>query len=346
MINISKYNFSRLNKKYNRLSDLENDYLQKFRVYSQPEKLLDIEILGKKNEAQTDAIMQEIEILEYLKSEFSNIIKGTPDKLNSYIEHFKEKKWDEIVYDSKNKKTTSFGEELIEIYGYGNRFRDNVNRGLWLAQQLNQLNYKACPYCNAQYTIITTKESDRLIAKFQFDHFFPKSRYPYLSISLYNLIPSCANCNVTKSAKELSLDKHHHPYFMSIGDYAKFKLKYDPDPSKVTVNNIKNQDFEIQFIPIKENDTDAKEKVEAHDKLYHITGIYNCHQDIVEDLFTLAVIYKQNLAESHLKIEGLFPDKSMYYRYLLRNYHLEADVLKRPFSKLTQDIARQLGLIK
>ncbi|MFK4985705.1 hypothetical protein ACI4B7_28170, partial [Klebsiella pneumoniae] len=82
---------------------------------------------------------------------------------------------------------------------------------IWLARQLN---LKCCPYCNAQYTIIANSDAGKTIAKFQFDHFFSKDKFPYLSISLYNLIPSCANCNITKSKKPLNLKDHYHPYFL------------------------------------------------------------------------------------------------------------------------------------
>lgn len=63
----------------------------------------------------------------------------------------------------------------------------------WLQRQLN---VKVCPYCNRMYT--TTLYGKKRIRP-DFDHFYPQSRYPYLAVSLFNLIPSCNVCNKAKS---------------------------------------------------------------------------------------------------------------------------------------------------
>ena len=63
----------------------------------------------------------------------------------------------------------------------------------WLQRQLG---VKVCPYCNRMYT--TTLFGEYRIRP-DFDHFYPKSKYPYLAVSLFNLIPSCSICNTKKS---------------------------------------------------------------------------------------------------------------------------------------------------
>lgn len=93
------------------------------------------------------------------------------------------------------------------------------------------LNVKSCLYCNQQYTIALGKrpnnneiielgESDAFI---QFDHFFNKSECPILSMSLYNLIPSCPICNHKKRTKDYSLLLH--PYVNNLGDKFHFRIK-------------------------------------------------------------------------------------------------------------------------
>ncbi len=62
----------------------------------------------------------------------------------------------------------------------------------WLQRQLG---VKVCPYCNRMYT--TTLFGGYKIRP-DFDHFYPKSKYPYLAVSLFNLIPSCSICNRKK----------------------------------------------------------------------------------------------------------------------------------------------------
>lgn len=47
-----------------------------------------------------------------------------------------------------------------------------------------ELGIKTCPYCNRSYIYTLDKGSVRP----QYDHFFNKNRYPYLAVSIYNLI--------------------------------------------------------------------------------------------------------------------------------------------------------------
>jgi hypothetical protein len=79
----------------------------------------------------------------------------------------------------------------------------------------------ACSYCNRQYTI--TVKNKKLLTRPQFDHFFPKSAYPILGLSFYNLIPCCTICNSTfKGDEEMSLEDFFHPYDHAIANDFEF----------------------------------------------------------------------------------------------------------------------------
>ena len=84
-----------------------------------------------------------------------------------------------------------------------------------------------------------------------------------------------------------------------------------------------------------------------HDKNFCITGIYNTQKDIVAELIQKKEIYtesyKQHLAN---QFKALFKDKSVINRLIIGNYDSIEDIHKRPMAKFTQDIARQLHLIK
>lgn len=322
---------------YKTISDLKNDYLQKFKQFYMPEETLKIELSNKKKGKISTKKINEIRILDYLQHNFDDILLKDPQGLHDIIIYFKKRGWHKYIYT--NDKSTRFGKRLLEIFGYTNHFRSLVNRGIWLAKQLN---IKTCPYCNAQYTILVMHTSNKAIAKFQFDHFFSKDKYPYLSLSLYNLIPSCANCNITKSKKILNLKDHYHPYYLNLSAYFKFYLKYNPEPSKLTIKQVKNQNLEIELVP---KNNSVKTFVDEHNNLYHISGVFNRHQDIAEDILTKAIIYSRHLQKAHLKIKGLFPDDATFKKYLIGNYVESDDILKRPLTKFMQDIARQLKLI-
>lgn len=106
-------------------------------------------------------------------------------------------------------------EEMIEIFGIVEESsEDKVCKKIFKYGALNykkscqkestaywlqrQLGVKVCPYCNRMYT--TTLFGEEKIRP-DFDHFYPKSKYPYLAVSLFNLIPSCSMCNKKKGDK-------------------------------------------------------------------------------------------------------------------------------------------------
>lgn len=321
---------------YSTISDLKKDYLFKF-THKKGNEILPIDLLrnfnktGKLDKDYKLENPKQKKIIKLLIKDYKKIIVAEPNELESYTM----KTWNDEIKNSEN-----FRDALLYIFGYEERFRENVNRGIWLAKMLN---IKSCPYCNAQYTILIQDHNKKSIAKFQFDHFFPKNEYPYLSISLYNLVPSCANCNITKSNKPLSLSNHYHPYFNDFAFKSEFYLKYDPEPSKLVFNEIKKQNLEVIFRP-KPKYPDKDELIKKHDELYDITGIYNRHQDVAEDLLTSAILYKS--AKKHYQsIEGLFLSNDLFKRYLIGTYSDSESILERPLTKFRQDIARQLGLI-
>ena len=100
-----------------------------------------------------------------------------------------------------SKAKDSFNKRVLKAFDYdGYRAGCLVTLAKWL-------NIRCCPYCNAQFTLylhkIVKKYHPKGIAIFHFDHFFNKSDYPYLSMSLYNLIPVCSTCNHTKRKVDL-----------------------------------------------------------------------------------------------------------------------------------------------
>lgn len=108
-------------------------------------------------------------------------------------------------------------------------------KGKWggwaLAKELNK-RLKYCPYCNAETLYaFKWKQNGRIrFAKSAFDHYFPRSRYPFLGLSLYNIIPSCTRCNSTfKSGGAHDLPMTAHPYVADMDSNMRFHaLLVDP----------------------------------------------------------------------------------------------------------------------
>lgn len=72
--------------------------------------------------------------------------------------------------------------------------QDNVKLNLEILGKVH-----VCPYCNRDYI----NERNCKFPGGHLDHFFPRSKYPFFAICLYNLIPCCAICNTKKRTDDL-----------------------------------------------------------------------------------------------------------------------------------------------
>ena len=117
----------------------------------------------------------------------------------------------ESVYANVNK-------ELLKVFDYKAFMRHNPECEGWGGVQLALLlakKVKFCPYCNAE-TVASFEfrcDGKLCVAKTAFDHFYPRARYPFLGLALYNLIPACNRCNSRfKSDKIGDLRNTYHPF--------------------------------------------------------------------------------------------------------------------------------------
>lgn len=145
-----------------------------------------------------------------------------------------------------------------------------------IKQILRIMNVDVCPYCNRQY--IFTLEDKNVRA--QLDHYYPKDKYPYLAISIYNLIPCCSICNIAKSNLDTKEKPILYPYKEEFPDDMVFNIK---------VNEIKKDYVKViqgvsdHFKVIIENiekDEVAKNQVEK----LHIDDLYNEHKSYIQHL--------------------------------------------------------------
>jgi len=191
-----------------------------------------------------------------------------------------------------------------------------------------------CPYCNRNYIAIVDKdEKDKNGLRPEIDHFFPKSIYPYLAMSFYNLIPSCQVCNHTKSKKNTYDDNLLSPYEI---DENTFKLTYIP--KNINFLQVKKQKFNFKIFDVRFKYIDDKS-----DEYFKLETLYRGHQDIVLELLIKKTIYTKSYIKELKQNFGFTNDE--IYRFLLCNYKNDEDLHKRPLSKLIKDISEELKLI-
>ena len=129
---------------------------------------------------------------------------------------------------------------------------------------------------------------------FELDHFFPKSDYPYLSHSIFNLIPVCGVCNRRKSNGDVSLSNHYHPYdekknlnqdiSFRYEDISLIKMHlYDITNLKVLLNenigacqvSIKNHKVKFAFDKIIETNSDETDELAQKYYMYYNINLRN-----------------------------------------------------------------------
>lgn len=273
------------------------------------------EIIGSIDETDKEKI---IELIDELK---------IPDKLNAIL-FYKPKEIEENKAHFAIIKKYDKLKTAIEDAFYYKEFRKKE-----LVELAKMLNVKVCPYCNMQYTLFAEKKekgkkTDRL-AKFQFDHFVNKNDYPMFSMSLYNLIPSCAVCNHGKQKGELPVELN--PYYKDIHQLFHFEVN---EPLPLLMGKSKEDAIKINLVC---NDDKCGDDVKTFNDTFHISTLYSRHKDIVQEIYDKA--YIASSAENLARL--LKTDKKRLSELWYGTYLSEKDIEKRPLTKFIQDIKKQ-----
>ena len=253
-----------------------------------------------------------------------------PDLTNKQIKVAVAKLPQGISYkkDSYNFGKKKFYELIVEAMCY-NEVQKTVIRPYMKRMGLN-----TCVYCNASYAVAT----DDRKATFQVDHWLPKSEYPFLCISFFNLYPACMHCNQIKSDSRtykfcLYTEEPNEldPFKFSIDDKSiiKYMLFNNADLLKV---NLKSDKF--------------PKDAEEHFDSFHLGGLYSQFSDEIEEIIWKAKIYNESYRNQLLAAYNKKFHLNMYAfkRFYLGFYPDAKDVHKRPLTLLKQSIAKEMGL--
>lgn len=281
-------------------------------------------------------------IIEYILNELKNLLIAPPLKLEKYRRIY-DVKIHELKKEIRDSGLTvnieEFNKEVLNAFNYKG-FRSSL-----LPYLSAKLNIKCCPYCNMHYTLVVPIDkggkSSKLITGFQFDHFFSKSRYPLLSMSLYNLIPACPNCNFSKSDNQLNIE--FHPYLVDLHQKFRFEIS---DDELLLIRMIRNNDrLRVKLVP--ENPSDLN-RVKNFSKEFNIEANYSRHRDIIEQIneeIYLERYYNtiENFSNLNLEIDSFKLKSEQFRKNLLLGGSSEIeDIGRYPLSKFRHDIYKFL----
>lgn len=222
--------------------------------------------------------------------------------------------------------------------------------------------FSTCPYCNATYLFDLKQRSKRggsgssdYFAD-QLDHYYPKSKYPYLAMSIFNLIPSCPTCNHIKGNKE----NHLHPYYEEMGDNAKFTLsvsclgeleniKFETvEEYREHIEDGENNDYQFNLkegfnnrveLKIKSGlDSELNKRIRNSKKIFQLENKYSGIREEIRDLYFKHKLLSQTQREETLSqfgdSLGIIEEEmeEVYYGARKEETH------KRPLSKFINDI--------
>lgn len=264
------------------------------------------------------------QLFSFLHSNLSTIIKAPPSRLRELISHIS------FYYHLPNSTTgDELMETLYEAFSYDKFRRSDI--APWLVRGLN---VKTCLYCNTAYTLVAERDGvfNDTKALLQFDHFYPKSRYPYLSMSFFNLVPVCGNCNLLLNDRSKTV----HPYLAPLDDL-------------FTVSLTETSLVQCRLNPNVQPVVDVQLKTVAHETIFDCLAIrsrYSHFADIGQEIVWRQSVYTaEYLAELRSTLGKKSFTSDQANRFILGNYCNPSEYHKRPLTKFYADVGKQLGLV-
>jgi hypothetical protein len=260
---------------------------------------------------------------EFLNTNLPQILVEKPEELLKINKAFYS------TNKGNSKKINSIIRKIFDYDLFSNKKQEYNSYSLAENLQIN-----TCPNCNRQYTItVSSKKIDGQLTRPDFDHYFPKSKYPLLCLSFYNLIPSCKICNSTfKGDKEMDILKNIHPYIDNLINDFSFDYKLS---SKGL--------YKCESISINFHEPTTKERIQKTLNMFRIEETYNSHKFIVDQILQL----KNSLNDDYLKIltqntyENINWTPEEAYRTGFGVNYKDDELFEHPFSKLKRDIIKK-----
>lgn len=242
-------------------------------------------------------------------------------------------------------KPKSTMEILQDIFDYG-LLKGNLRHEL-----LSAMYVPVCPYCNRQYITVYKDNKERgTKTTADLDHFYIKSKYPYLALSVYNFVPSCQVCN---SRTKLDTDFHGTPHLYPYEQASNSEMTFSVNDLRMLMAMDKTgTEWRDQVKTVREHNVSyvsrpsslikingASEAASNSIRTFCLNEVYQVHADYVYELIWKKQAYNDAKIDQFFnEFRSLFTSKEEFKALLYGQYLNDEDVHKRPLAKLTLDI--------
>ncbi|MEZ9526620.1 HNH endonuclease family protein [Enterovibrio norvegicus] len=242
------------------------------RIYARV--IADLQLLSDNNQSiLLPVIINEIKVTEKSKaSDIKHILK----KINSMkLGHYK------------------LTEEIVALYpnwvaGFDSVFNYEAMSTNFGHEITKNMDLDICPYCNNEdIETITEKGAE---TRPDLDHFYPKSKFPFLATTLFNLVPAGSRCNQSYK-KSTSMFGYIHPRVDGINQSRLFDFfhtpgkGHNPDNLKIKTirqNNPLDKNLDLFKIEAAHNKHDVKKWFLRLDERYQL--ILNSENDKIKEI--------------------------------------------------------------
>ncbi|RXI25287.1 HNH endonuclease [Aliarcobacter trophiarum] len=167
-----------------------------------------------------------------------------------------------------------------------------------------------CPYCYRSYIGVIEEEDGKRNITPDLDHFYPKSKYPFLAVTLSNLVPSCLFCN--QRAKN-DIDFYKTSIYPPNKIFDIIKFDFDPYIGKIFIENYYDLISELKY--------------KTHIDTFLVQEVYASHKEILDNLLSKVTKYRISKINDIVKYTaGLTSSeikKIVFYEYEFMNYKKE-----------------------
>lgn len=207
-----------------------------------------------------------------------------------------------------------------------------------LADLIQKLGVNTCPYCGRAFTTTVKRAKEGYIRDNQLDHHYPKSRYPWLALSIRNLIPVCATCNRLKADDDRRI---LNPYEEAMGDDYRFRTHPDGGLGYLVGARDAEDTFSISLDVMDEAtvETDVGRRAATQIEMLGINELYSVHRGHVCEIFRQRYVFGLPYADSLVSsLPDLFHTREDVLAMMsLRRIDAE-HIGSMPLDKLTRDI--------